>query len=216
MKPTMLIVDDHPMLLAGLREALADSYRIEYASSPQIAEVMLLSDSFDIVLFDFYLGQTTSLGLMNIVREHQTNTQLCIITQELTDVLVELVAPYHPEAIMEKSLSLADLTRIVADVCAGGQYYDVKVVGLLFSLISGRPPIGRQSASQPRFTQEEKSVLKLTAIGQTAKEIAGQVGLSAASINLMRRDIKNRLGLSSFADLIAYVHTHAREFDDEP
>lgn len=211
MKPTMLIVDDHPMLLAGLREALADNYRIEYASSFQIAEMMLLSDAFDIVLFDFFLGQTTSVGLLRVVRDNHPNTRICMITQEITEVMVEQVAPFLPDAIMDKSLQPTKLLELVQDVCAGGRYYDAQVVTNLFRLVSGQSRDGQAGPEVSDFTIEERGVLKLTAEGFTAKEIADQLDISVATVNLLRRDIKNRLGLTSLADLIAYVHTHERE-----
>lgn len=207
MKPSMLIVDDHPMLLAGLREALADDYRIEYASSVPIAEMMLVSDRFDIVLFDFYLGQHTSIELMRLVRQRYAGTRLCLITQEISGAIVEICAPYAPDAIFEKSLPSNVVRDEIQRVYAGGHYYDSKVVHELFRMV-GSGVHASESRNQPRLSEEEMAVLRLTADGKTAKEIAEALNISVATVNLIRRDVKNTLGIATLAELIAYVHDH--------
>jgi DNA-binding NarL/FixJ family response regulator len=212
MKPSMLIVDDHPLLLAGLREALAEDYRIEYASSAPIAEMMLASDRFDIVLFDFYLGQQTSVDLMRIVREKYPTTRLCLITHDVTGVVVGAAAPFVPEAVLEKSLSFTDIRQRVQHVISGGRSYDDKVVIELFRLVEEIRESSGDVDSRVLLTEEQKVVLKLTANGMRAKEIADELGLSIATVNHVRRDIKNALRLESLAEMISYVHERRDEF----
>jgi two-component system nitrate/nitrite response regulator NarL len=59
-----------------------------------------------------------------------------------------------------------------------------------------------------RLTMREVQVLRLIASGHTSKEIAGELGISLRTVNTYREHLKEKLEISSVAQLTRYVIAH--------
>jgi DNA-binding CsgD family transcriptional regulator len=58
------------------------------------------------------------------------------------------------------------------------------------------------------LTAREVQVLRLVAAGHTSREIAGELGIGLRTVNTYREHLKEKLGISSVAELTRYVIAH--------
>ena len=61
------------------------------------------------------------------------------------------------------------------------------------------------AAASAGLTGRERQILQMLAEGQTAKQIALHLGISAKTARANRRKIRDKLGLKSTADLVKYA-----------
>jgi DNA-binding NarL/FixJ family response regulator len=205
----ILVVDDHPVILSGLRESLRKHFHVEYADSTPIAEMMLQLDNYALVLLDYYLINDTAIPLLSLIRKAHSGTGVCILTHHISEDIVRSVAPFRPEGILSKGESTKGLLDSIREILAGRFVYDPAAVRITLALLSPAPPETR--LPEPKeLSATSRKVLQLTAEGYTAHDIAVRLSTSIANVNLIRRDLKHMLGLHSIADLITYYMTTIR------
>jgi len=56
-----------------------------------------------------------------------------------------------------------------------------------------------------QLTEREREVLKMLADGKTSKEIASIIDMSVQTVDACRRQIMNKLGVESIAELVKYA-----------
>lgn len=76
---------------------------------------------------------------------------------------------------------------------------------IVTSLVNHSPAKTSNAAFSNRLSDREKEVLRLIALGYSNKEIAGQLGLSAKTIETYKARLIEKLGLSSRAELVRYA-----------
>jgi two-component system NarL family response regulator len=66
---------------------------------------------------------------------------------------------------------------------------------------------GEENSTPPSTVlgQREQEVLRLLADGKRSSEIASSLGISPATVDVHRRNIKHKLGLHTTAELIRYA-----------
>lgn len=205
----ILVVDDHPVILSGLRDSLRAQYHVEYANSIPIAEMMLELDDYALVLLDYFLLNDTAIPLLALIRRVHRNTRVCILTHHLSEDIVRTVAPFRPEGILTKGETLSGLLECVRELLDGRFVYDPAAIRITMSLL--RPETEESHHPVPKdLSDTSRIVLQLTAEGYTAQEIAVKLSTSIANVNLIRRDLKHTFGLHSLADLVSYYVTTIR------
>jgi DNA-binding NarL/FixJ family response regulator len=212
----ILVVDDHPVILSGLRDSLKSLYHVEYANSIAIAEMMLELDDYALVLLDYYLVNDTAVPLLSLIRRIHTNTRVCLLTHHLTEDIVKSVAPFRPEGILTKGETLSGLLESVREILSGRFVYDPLAIQITMGLLTPESEAPPPPPSSKVLSETGTLVLQLTAEGYTAQEIAVRLSTSVANVNLIRRDLKHTFGLHSLADLVSYYITTLRGQGNTP
>jgi len=103
-----------------------------------------------------------------------------------------------------RDCSFDELVGAVRTVGTGHTYMSSGIMGLVVEDYFSR--IGRSEAvSSPVLTPKEIEVLRFIADGKSIREIASGLGVSSKTIESHRRQIMERLNLSSVAALVKYA-----------
>jgi two-component system response regulator NreC len=103
-----------------------------------------------------------------------------------------------------RDCSFDELVRAVRTVGTGHTYMSSGIMGLVVEDYFSR--VGRSEAvSSPVLTAKEIEVLRFIADGKSIREIASGLGVSSKTIESHRRQIMERLNLSSVAALVKYA-----------
>jgi len=103
-----------------------------------------------------------------------------------------------------KDSSFKELVRAVRAVASGHSYMSPGIMGFVVKEYVSR--IDRSPASGASIlTDRETEVLRLIADGRRTKEIASSLGVSSKTIESHRRQIMEKLDLSSVAALVKYA-----------
>lgn len=205
MKMRILIVDDHKMLRAALCQLMQ--------AQPDMEVVGQSSDGHDIVA----LAQETvpHLVCMDIGLPGMNGIELtCMLLQALPHLKVVALSAYSDKLHVLDMINAGakgyvtkvedgeELLRAMRAVYHGRLYLcpdvaDVVTQSLLEQIRPGRPTVV--------LGARECQVLQLVAQGHTSNQIASQLLIAAATVDVHRRNIMRKLDRHSVAELTRYV-----------
>lgn len=206
-KLTLLLVDDHPVLRAGLKALLsAEQDLVVVAEADNGTSALALSDRLqpDLVLMDVSLpGLSGADATRQIKQAHPELTILALsVHEELPFVRMLLDAGARGYAL--KRSACDELVRAVRTVVAGNTYVDPSLAAKLFRASPRRlSPSGATAAVS--LSEREAEVVRLLAQGLTMKEMAQQLALSPRTLETYRARALEKLGLKTRADLVRYA-----------
>lgn len=193
---TILIVDDHPIVLKGIHALLSSSFpraSIMDAAGVGEAEEILVRHDVDIMITDLDLNGESGTTLIRHVRDTRPATQVVVYTMHEEPWSVSEIDSMDVEAVVMKSDSAGELLTAVGSLLDGRGYYSATFSRLL----------GSQKRQPDRLSCRETQVVDLTAAGLSSADIALQLGISVNTVEFHRRRIMQKLGVSNAAEMVS-------------
>lgn len=193
---TILIVDDHPIVLKGIHALLSSSFpraSIMDAAGVGEAEEILVRHDVDIMITDLDLNGESGTTLIRHVRDTRPTTQVVVYTMHEEPWSVSEIDSMDVEAVVMKSDSAGELLTAVGSLLDGKGYYSATFSRLL----------GSQKRQPDRLSCRETQVVDLTAAGLSSADIASQLGISINTVEFHRRRIMQKLGVSNAAEMVS-------------
>ena len=103
-----------------------------------------------------------------------------------------------------KSYLFDELVKAIYSVAANKYYLSPQITDVLVEDCIGQIPTACESASE-RLTERERQMLQLLSEGQSSKQIALRLGISPKTADAKRRQIMDKLGIYSVAELRKYA-----------
>ena len=209
----VLIVDDHPLMREGLNELFAAEPGLEVCGEADSAAGALQAIELlnpDVVVLDLTLGSDDGVALVGTLRQRWPALPILVLSMHEEAVYGErLLAMGVRGYVMKHEASLVILTA-VRKVLGGEHYVSAALAGRLYARMSRA-----RDSSQPAdaLTQREREVLRQIARGHGTQDIALELGMSAKTVDSHRRNMREKLGLASAADLVRYAMQWASEGD---
>lgn len=193
---TILIVDDHPIVLKGIHALLSSSFpraSIMDAAGVGEAEEILVRHDVDIMITDLDLNGESGTTLIRHVRDIRPATQVVVYTMHEEPWSVSEIDSMDVEAVVMKSDSAGELLTAVGSLLDGKGYYSATFSRLL----------GSQKRQPDRLSCREMQVVDLTAAGLSSADIASKLGISVNTVEFHRRRIMQKLGVSNAAEMVS-------------
>jgi DNA-binding NarL/FixJ family response regulator len=201
----VLIVDDHPLMREGLIELFAAETDLEVCGEADSADGALKAIELlnpDVVVLDLTLGSDNGVALVGTLRQRWSALPILVLSMHDEAVYGERLLTMGVRGyVMKQEASLVILTAL-RKVLAGEHYVSAALAGRLYARMARA-----RDASQPTdaLTQREREVLRQIARGQSTQDIAVALGMSAKTVDSHRRNMREKLGLASAADLVRYA-----------
>jgi len=186
--PTILIVDDHPVVRNGLNAMLSAEPGFEIVGEAGTgAEALNLVSRLkpSIVVIDLLLPDISGDEVIRRVCEKSSNSSFIVLTTVAGDEEIYRALEAGARGYLFKDMVRTELIQAIRTVHAGNRYIP--------------PQVGSRIAENfPRsgLTAREVEVLQLLAVGKRNKEIAGDLGISEATANAHVKRILDKLGTS--------------------
>ena len=207
MSTSILLVDDHAIIRQGLCSLLEKQPDIEViaeANNGRKALELVRQLMPDIVIMD-----VTMPGLNGIEATRQIYNQLPQVKvialsihsnrRFISDMLRAGAAGY----ILKECL-FDELVQAIQAVAAGDTYLSPRITGVVVEDYINRLSTDVDSPLS-LLTSREREVLQLVAEGKSTKQIALKLHVSNKTIEANRRQIMDKLGLHSIAELTKYA-----------
>ena len=203
----ILLVDDHRMMRDGLRAVLSGKEGIEVigeAEDGRSAIQAALELVPDVVVMDVGMPDMNGIEATRRILKDQPNVRvIALSTHSDKRYILNMIAAGASGYVLKEAAS-ADLIRAVEAVSRGEHYLSPQITGVVFEPVRGRPP-KKNAAGYEFLGAREREVLQLLAEGLTSKVIAARLDLSTKTIETHRRNISQKLGLKSIAELTKYA-----------
>jgi DNA-binding NarL/FixJ family response regulator len=184
----ILIVDDHPVVLAGLTSMLStqpDFDVVGSASGGEEALQMLRTRSADILLLDLRMPGMSGIDVLLALKADRTNVRAIILTSYETDEDIYRSVQAGAQGYLLKGAPQADVIDAIHAVHSGKRYLPSHVAARL-----------AERMMRSDLTARELEVLNMLARGLTNKEIGNALRISGNTVRNHVNSIIEKLEVS--------------------
>ena len=201
----LLLADDHPIVLDGIRSHLRAQPEFEIVGQAangheavQKAKALLP----DVVLMDITMPQMNGLEATSHLRKEVPGTKVLILTMHDSKEYISQMIRMGARGYLLKDGSPAELVRAIKAVHAGEVVFASSVSKVLAEvMVNGR----RSIEPPPSLTCREREVLTHIAEGLLNKQIADKLGIGVRTIETHRERIMRKLEIHTVAGLTKYA-----------
>ena len=201
---SILIVDDHAVVRAGIRLLLAQEDDLEpvgEAGSGREAVFQARALKPDVILMDVVMPDQTGLEVLpTLVHEHPETKVLLLSMQDDPRYVREAFAAGASGYVLKEAAD-AEVVAAVREVARGGRYVNPELGARLMVAEAA----AERRAEQDPLSEREREVLRLLALGHTNQEIAQQLYISVRTAETHRAHVMQKLRLTSRAELVRYA-----------
>jgi len=198
----ILIVDDHPLFLDGLREFLNsdETYEIICAKSAEEAHKLRSQHDFDLLLLDVSIKGGGGLGILKEVRESESQVPVVFLTVHITAEETIQAMRMGLNGVILKEREPARIMNCVKTVLGGDTYFDQIVTeqALHHSVESN----SNAASTTDTLTMREREIVKLVAEGLRNLEIAQRCKLTEGTVKTHLHNIFTKMGVKSRTQLL--------------
>ncbi len=202
----VLVADDHPVVLAGVRALLDKDPNIEIvgeALDGRIALRMAMELQPSIVVLDVNMPELNGAEVTQLLlAEHPDCKVIALTVHEDRAYLRKLLEVGAVGYVLKRSAAKVLLHAIQA-VVAGGIYLDPLIAVHALDRAPRKPK--EATAGNVELSERETEVLPLVAAGHSNKVIANILHISAKSVETYKRRAMQKLGFRSRVELVRYA-----------
>lgn len=209
-KIRVLLADDHPVVLTGVKNSLSAYDHIEVVDEASNGREVLRKvkeSSPDIILMD--ISMPVMNGLEVTRRLHKSYPKIKVLAFTMHDdkeYVVEIVRSGARGYVLKETSPL-ELVRAIEVVSAGDAFFSPAISSVLLKqFISSEKK--RKKRRPTQITKREGEVLALIADEYTNKEIAERLGVSIRTIETHRERIMFKLDIHTVAGLTKFAIRH--------
>jgi DNA-binding NarL/FixJ family response regulator len=203
-KARILIVDDHPLVRAGLQKLIGQQSDLTCcgeAGSASEAKTAVALHQPDLVILDLRMKSADGLELIKEFRAIQSDVRILVLSQYDAPMYVERALRAGAFGYVVKEQAASEVLQAVRTVLSGEVYLTGGMAALLLGKMVGPKPNSGESGVD-ELTDRELHVFQLIGSGLSTREIAGQLNLSIKTIETHRENIKRKLNLRGASELV--------------
>lgn len=206
----IVLADDHVLVRQGLRRIIEGALGLqvigEAADGLDLLRVLRRLVA-DLVVLDISMPRLRGIETINEVKVGHPRLKILMLTMHSEKKHVFQAMSAGASGYLLKEDADTQLFSAIDKIRGGGIYVSPRLVEDLTYDWATRRRDGGAMAEVERLTIREREVLKLTAEGQTSKEIADALCISYRTVEHHRAHLMAKLKVRRTADLVKYAIT---------
>ena len=203
-QPRVFIADDHPLVLEGFRQLLAnDTIIVGTAYSGMELLERAHKVVSDIVLLDVSLPDTNGFDLIQSLKAKLPRVKIIIVTMLSEPFYVSEGFKKGANGYVLKQSASAELLNAIHTVMNHRSYISTEVPADVRESIEH--PWVRPEGFNVSLTPRQQEVLEMFANGHSTKTIATTMGISVKTVEFHKAGIVKTLGLKKASDLTRFA-----------
>jgi DNA-binding NarL/FixJ family response regulator len=201
----IIIADDHPLLIDGLRKVLEEMDDIEVlepVNNGRRLITRLRQTSADMVLLDLHMPQLDGIETLKILRREFPQLKVLVFTSYNQPKLLREIRALGAMGCLYKNSGSVVLKEAVRTVAGGGTWYQEETPAPASEHFTD------DFMKKYQVTQREMEILRKIAEGYTSKEIGKQLYVSEFTVNAHRRNICRKLDIYTPVGLVNFAKEH--------
>ena len=198
----ILLAEDHVMFRQGLRVLLEQAGMVVVGEASDGQEALRLAHAHqpDVAVMDIAMPHLNGLETARRLREIMPQTKIVMLTMHSDPPYI--LEAMHAGALgyVLKTQAAVDLVQAIRDVLQGTVYLSPRAAHTLVQAY-----LTKSELPPDPLTSREREVLQRIAEGQTTKEIAYFLGLSAKTVESHRINLMRKLDIHETATLVRYA-----------
>ena len=212
MKLRIVLADDHPFVLLGIRATFSMDENLEVvAEAASAAELLrlLAYTPCDVLVTDFAMPEQglqaeDGLRLIKRLRRDWPAIRIVVLTSMSNVAILRSILAAGAMSLLNKVESMDELAAAVRFAGFGRRYLSTSIVSAL--AVAGAETVGLGEG--PRLSPREIEVVRMFASGLSITEIARFMQRDVRTISRQKRDAMGKLGVQNDPGLFAFARAH--------
>jgi len=201
-RPRLFLVDDHQLLLEGLKLALQERFDIVGTANAGAGVVASCHELRpDAVVLDLSLPDRGGLEIIADLRVELPEIKILVVTMHADRVMADASIQTGAHGFLPKDAGIPELTSALTRILAGQRVVSDRIPKLLTT----RSTVADAALGLAQLTPRQRKIVHLIGEGKRTADIAGEIGCSAATVSFHRMGIRKALGLQSEFALLRYA-----------
>jgi DNA-binding NarL/FixJ family response regulator len=203
----VLLADDHALVRAGIRELvqkIPGVLVVAEASNGREALELVQSQNPDLVLLDIGMKELNGLEVVERITRDHPGVRSLILSMHANEEYVLRALRAGASGYMLKDSAITELKLAVDAVLTGKTYLSPAISRSVIDSYLNRTAAPRKNPLE-LLTSRQREILQLIAEGNSTKEIAGLLNLSAKTVETHRAQLMERLDIYDVASLVRFA-----------
>jgi len=208
MKTRIVLADDHPIVLDGLRNLIraeGDFELVGEAASGLAALKVIRESRPDVAVLDISMPELNGIVLCRRLAGELPALRILVLTLHEDRAYLNQAIEAGVRGYVLKRSAVENLVQAIRAVMTGGIYVDPAIAGRVFDVKRAAAKVSANKGALPALTDRESDVLKMAALGFTNKEIAARLDVGVKSVETYKARGLEKLGLKTRAELVRYA-----------
>ncbi|WP_092771797.1 response regulator [Hymenobacter actinosclerus] len=206
----LLLVDDHPMVVEGIRQMLLPETDLRVVAQAnggeQALELLSAHPEVRVVLLDLSMPGMSGVELARAIRAGWAEVRVLALSMFHDHATVAEVLEAGGAGYVLKTASRAELSTAIRQVAAGRTYFSQDVADTLLQNLQITASL--ETPGPPAITRREREILQLIAREHSNLEIAEALFISERTVETHRRNLLTKTKCKSAVGLIQYAIRH--------
>ncbi|MDO8690203.1 MAG: response regulator transcription factor [Dehalococcoidia bacterium] len=207
-KLKILIVDDHAVVRAGIRLLLNSQSDIEVVGEARDGEEAIARTEElapDIILMDVAMAGLSGIEATRKITQAHPEARVLMLTMHDDEEYFFQAVNAGASGYVLKEATPEDLVSALRLVASGGVAFHPRLGRKLLEDYLRRMQRGEETETYSSLTEREREILRLTAEGQSAREIGSELTLSPKTVERHRANLMRKLDLHNRSQVVQYA-----------
>jgi two-component system response regulator NreC len=207
MSVRIILAEDHRITREGLVNLLQERPDMEVVGEAENGrEAVRLAKELspDLIIMDVTMPDLNGIDATRIITSGSNNTKVIALSMYSDKQFVQGMMQAGASGYLLKDCAFEELVSAIKAVIQGDTYLSPGIAGIVVQDYLTKLTTDRSSADTV-LTNREREVLQLIAEGNSTKEIAARLTVSVKTVETHRRQIMEKLGIFSIAELTKYA-----------
>jgi DNA-binding NarL/FixJ family response regulator len=212
----ILLVDDHPLMRRGIRDALSGEKDLQIcAEAGDISSALRMLESIpcDLVLIDLSLGQENGIDLIREVKARYASAKVLVFSIHDDSLYAERVLRAGALGYINKSQPPGVLVGSIRKAMAGETVLSSDLTEQIVKRVITVDGPSRTGVAN--LSNRELQIFDLVGQGVIVREIAEQLCVSVKTVESHIEHIKTKLGVKSSRELVRHAALWRKEQEGE-
>jgi two-component system nitrate/nitrite response regulator NarL len=207
-KIKILLVDDHPIVLEGIKSHLSnqpDLRVVGEASNGQEALRQARQCAPDVILMDISMPHMNGLEAIARMRKVVPTAKVLVLTMHDNKEYISQSIRFGARGYLRKDTSPTEMVHAIKTVHAGEVFLNPLASRVMADVFQRGDKAGVVPLAAPVLSEREREVLVLIAEGLSNKEVADRLGIGVRTAETHRERLMRKLDIHTVAGLTRFA-----------
>ncbi len=200
-KRTLALVDDHPIVIEGLKSVLAawtTQYNLICFSDGESVLSYIRNNHVDVILLDISLPDINGIEVCKMIKSEKPEIKIIGLSNQAEQSIINLMLSNGASGFLLKEVPSKEIMRGIEQVLNGETVLSEEVRRILSTKPDDTNPL-------LSLTKREKQLIQLLAQGKTTAIISEELFLSKFTVDTYRKNLLHKFSVKNTSELLVLL-----------